>query len=364
MVVLSLAALALAGPAPLEELPRGASPLPEVGVQVHAGWTTYSDEDRIQIVDKLAAAGVDWIRIDIPWCSLEPKERGEIDRWYVKDLDQAVDAARARNMRVLMTLWCTPAWATDTRGPDHVTQAALPERFSDYGRIAEWASRHWAGRVAAWQMWNEPDVSGFFAGSPKSYVALLRSGYRGIKAGDPSGQVVLGGPVPNDVEWLRAIYKLGAAPYFDILATHPYSIPLDRPPAMDDGTGAGIPAVAEVRALMKRFDDEDKPIWFTEFGWSTHENETTTSKWERGVSRAEQAEFLTQAVRYMACRRPYVEAAFIYTDRDRALPPDPDPWTRHVSQFGLLEYDLDPKPSYDALASLLTGAPVDLCAEL
>ena len=364
LVVASLATLTLVNPSLLEDAPRVISPLPEVGVQFHAGWTTYSDADRAEVVEKLALAGVDWVRIDVGWCSIEPERKGEIAQWYVDDLDASVDLARSHGMEVLMTLWCTPRWASSVRGSDYEVRAAPPADLENYRDIAEWTAEHWAGRVSGWEIWNEPDLPAFFGGNARGYVELLKAGYAGIRAGDPSADVVLGGPVPNDVNWLRTLYKNGAAPFFDVLATHPYSVPLNEPPEMDDGTMAGLPSVDAVKRLMEKYGDGGKPIWFTEFGWSTHDNDGDESKWQLGVTPEQQADYIVRALRYIACERPYVEKAFIYVERDRPLPAKPDPHSEHVSNFGLLDTELNPKPSYTALAELLTSTPVDVCSGL
>jgi hypothetical protein len=79
-----------------------------------------------------------------------------------------------------------------------------------------------------------------------------------------------------------------------------------------------------------------KPIWFTEFGWSTAD-----------VTRPQQAHYLVRAIRYTARRLPYVKHMFWYTDRDRT---DSTPFE---NGFGLLQADLRPKPAYFALASEL-----------
>ena len=361
MVLCSLAALTLAGPRLLEDSPSLSEPFPDVGVQFHAGWTTYSDEQRIEVLDRLAAAGVDSVRIDVGWCSIEPEARGEVAQWYVDNLDGAVDGARERGMDVLMTLWCTPGWASSVQGAEYETRAAPPADLDEFRRIAEWAADHWAGRVEGWEIWNEPDLPAFFGGDATRYVDLLEVGYQGIKSGDPDALVVLGAPVPNDVEWLSAIYKAGGADYFDVMATHPYSVPLNRPPEMDDGTFAGLPSVDAVKRLMKRYGDEDKPIWFTEFGWSTHDNDGDETKHQKGVTEEEQADYIARALRYIACERPYVERAYIYAERDRELPAEYGPHTEHVARFGILDENLEPKPSYYALATTLMR-PGDLCA--
>jgi hypothetical protein len=81
---------------------------------------------------------------------------------------------------------------------------------------------------------------------------------------------------------------------------------------------------------------DDKPVWFTEFGWST-----------ATVGRRLQAEYLVRAVRYTRRRLPFVTHMFWYTDRDRT---DSTPFE---NGFGLLDADLRPKPDYFALAELL-----------
>ena len=49
--------------------------------------------------------------------------------------------------------------------------------------------------IKAWQAWNEPNITAWWRPGVNSseYTALLGHAYRGLKAGDPAAEVVLGG---------------------------------------------------------------------------------------------------------------------------------------------------------------------------
>lgn len=90
------AAAAIVTFAMLVGVPLQAHAEPSVGVQFHATWTNYTDSERIAVLDKLAAAGVQWVRIDLGWGSFEGGAKGKLDQWYSQVSDQAIDAANAR----------------------------------------------------------------------------------------------------------------------------------------------------------------------------------------------------------------------------------------------------------------------------
>jgi len=260
--------------------------------------------------------------------------------------DRCVNLARSRGMDVLATLLWTPGWANGERD-----QTTPPARARDYAWIARWVARHFRGRVAAWEVWNEPNDRSFWRGNARRYVRLLRAAYPAIKAGDPGAAVVFGGVVHNDGRWLAAAYAAGAKGSFDVMATHPYQGVGDAAPeTADDGNDwwlmTHVPAVHE---LMARHGDGRKPIWFTEFGWSVHENAPGTAPWRRGVTPEVQAAYLVRAIALVRSRYPYVERAFWYKDAARAGEDDVQ------AGYGLLRADLGPRPAYWALKALLIG---------
>ncbi len=347
-LLVAVAALLAAGlspkvPARAQLLPPNGPP--QFGTNFHAGWTDYTNQQRLVVLDKMAAAGVDWVRIDIGWSSFEEHCRGCYSDWYIDILDFTIDAARARGINVLGMLWRTPGWANGGAGV-----YAPPTNPLDYTLAARWAAEHFRGRVAAWEVWNEPNEDYFWTGTAEDYARLVQVAYPGFKAGDPLAKVVLGGPAYNDTGWLADLYDLGIQGSFDIMSTHPYQAPADLPPEAPDTGGNNIWLLSHVRAvrdLMASHGDGHKDIWFTEFGWSSHGNPAGLPPWDQGVTEAQQGDYLVRTMEYVADHHPYVTNLFWYNERNRQT------GDLHLDNYGLLTRNLAPKPVYDALKAYL-----------
>jgi hypothetical protein len=318
-----------------------------VGAHFHCNQTQYSNADRMAVLDKLKAGGVSWVRIDTAWDGIEDAAKGARNGWYIEMVDFCVDEARKRGLNVLIMLWLTPAWANG--GQSNKMPPANPQDYADFAR---WAASHWRGRVAAWEVWNEPDPwQQFWQGTTEQYVALLKAAYPAFKAGDPNARVVLGGASSNDDEWIAKLYALGAKGAFDVVATHPYQGVADAPPEHPgDGNRWWFAHLPAVREVMVDNGDGGKPIWFTEFGWSAHANRPGTPNWQRGVTPEQQADYAVRAIRYTRAHYPYVPVMFWYKDRASPLGSDP-----YYEGYGLLNSDLSERPVYRALKRELTA---------
>ena len=313
---------------------------PCVGVQFHAMWSDYDDAERIEVLDKLAAAGIEWIRMDFGWSSVEPRP-GAWATWYLERADLVVDAARARGIKVLMSLGRTPSWANGGRDVN-----VPPTDFTNYAAAARYLAGHFRGRVSAWGVYNEPNIStgAFWTGTAADYARLLQISYDSFKIGDPAAKVVAGHVVYSDDGWIRQMYRAGAADHFDVLATHPYQGVSNEPPAApDNGTKWRMTHTPAVRDVMCEFGDCDKELWFTEFGWSAHRSPPNAPNWKRGVSEAEQAAYLVETIEQVRRRYPYVTNVFWYRERNGATG-DPQ-----LDNYGLMRRDLTPKPAYRSL---------------
>jgi polysaccharide biosynthesis protein PslG len=199
-------------------------------------------------------------------------------------------------------------------------------------------------------VWNEPDPhQSFWQGSVAQYVALLKAAYPALKAGDPAATVVLGGPSSNDHVWVRDVYAAGAKGSFDALATHPYQGIADQPPeAPTDGNRWWFTNLPAVRKVMSDYGD-DRPIWFTEMGWSAHANWSGVQNWQRGVTDAQQGDFLVRSIQYTQANYSYVPVMFWYKERK-----DPAGTNVHLEGYALLNGDLSERPVYGALKAFLT----------
>lgn len=317
---------------------------PAFGVQFHAMWSDYTDVQRGKALDALRHSGATWVRIDVSWAMLQPKARGQFSNWGVSFVDRVISMTRARGLKPLVTLWLTPAWANSGRG-----ERVLPTDVADYAAVAEWAAARWAGRVAAWEVWNEPNLEDFMVGAdPVAYTRLLRAAYPAFHRGDPSTRVVAGAVVYNDDPWISRMYAAGLHGYFDVLSTHPYQAVADEAPDLaDNGKIWRMRHVTAVRRLMVEHGDGGKPIWFTEFGWSSHANPRGVKNYQRGVTERQQADYLVRTLRMVAADMPFVTNVFWYNERNRVGS------SIQNDNYGLMRHDLTPKPALVAVASYL-----------
>jgi arabinogalactan endo-1,4-beta-galactosidase len=326
-----------------------------IGAQFHCGWSGsfYTDGERQAVLDKLKAAGISWVRIDVAWSGVESSGKGARSAGYLQTIDRCVDLSRERGLNVLIMFWHTPSWANGGRGAH-----APPTNVGDYEDMAKWMAARYKGRVQAWQIWNEPNSTTFWTGTTTEYVNLLKAGYRGFKAGDAGGTVVLGGPSFNDDAWIRDVYSRGAKDSFDVVSTHPYQGFGDAAPeSADDGNKWWFTHTPAVRKVMTDYGDADAQIWFTEFGWSAHDNATIPSdhNWARGVTEAVQADYAVRAIQYARKNWPYVGPMFWY--KERSWTPASSGWfDLHLEGYGLLRADRSERPVYGSLRKLLTGS--------
>jgi polysaccharide biosynthesis protein PslG len=200
------------------------------------------------------------------------------------------------------------------------------------------AARYAPRGVEAFEIWNEPDTSRFWNPPDASkYAALLRTAYTAIKAEAPHIKVVTGGTSGNDYAFWSRAYAAGIAGYFDVMGLHPYTGRTTPDYVYYDGSGRiaewAFVGYREIRRLMLAHGD-DKPIWFTEFGWSSAQDGGWAS-----VGAANQAAYLTRAFAIMR-QDPYVGVAYWYIARDGTWEID--------ATFGLLSTNFDAKPSYAA----------------
>jgi polysaccharide biosynthesis protein PslG len=293
----------------------------------------------------ISDVGAGWVRLEFRWNEAEPASKGSYDASIIASYDRAIDTARAAGAKVLVFVNGAPRWASGSHN-----RMMKPQNPADYADFMRFVAARYAGRVSAWEVWNEQNTTRFWPSgpNPSEYVPLLKAGYSAVKSVDPQALVVFGGLCQNDYSYVEGAYAAGAKGYFDVMALHPYPGPNPPEVVWHDGGRIGPMAFTgfrEVRSSMLARGDE-KPIWLTEFGWST----TTTEAW--GVTQAQQADYLTRAYKLLESY-PYVAAAYWYNLRNNHWNDDADTWE---TQLGLMRTDFSHKPSYDAFKNYQPGA--------
>lgn len=106
-----------------------------------------------------------------------------------------------------------------------------PRDYGQWERLVEALTRHWTERygrqeVASWyfEVWNEPNLDGFWAGTQDEYFRLYAHAARAVKRVDPSYRV--GGPATAGAAWIPEMIAhadKNKVP-LDFVSTHSYGV--------------------------------------------------------------------------------------------------------------------------------------------
>ena len=110
------------------------------------------------------------------------------------------------------------------------------------------------GRVKYWEIINEPNLRM----KPEKYIEYLTLASRIIHEVDPQAKVMGPATVNLSLDWIEQFYKLGGGKLIDIFSVHDY-----------EGHETMDPIhwrwkFGELRKIMAKYGDGDKPIWQTE----------------------------------------------------------------------------------------------------
>jgi hypothetical protein len=124
--------------------------------------------------------------------------------------------------------------------------------------------------VLSYEIYNEENDSFWREGQRYRYQETLRQGALAMRAANPNAQVVLGGFVFPDYDWLLPIVENGFSGYYDITPFHAY------PETWEDST---VETYLDVQyhdyfVPLNNKQGGHKPIWINEMGFATTPGET------------------------------------------------------------------------------------------
>jgi hypothetical protein len=325
----------------------------------------YDPVARSNVIGDVKQAGFNWITEQIEWDAVETAP-GNYDWTY---LDPIVNEGNAAGLNILLSFEHAPVfYRTDTSG-------MMPGDPSTYGAFLAAVASRYAGKVQAYELWNEENLdreAGTGNVDPSTYLPLLESGYTSIKASDPNALVVLGAPSPttsdipgsviDDTTYLTDLYAINngeVAGYFDILSAHPsgFSNPPDCTPDTPwcslsgawntDDSFFAFTRASEYHDIMVANGDANKQIWFTEFGYCSNPTPPPGYEYCRYLTEDQQAQFLQSAYE-MARNTPYVGAMFQWNlNFQMSVGQDDEKWG-----FGIVGADYQGRPAYGRLLGM------------
>jgi PKD repeat protein len=301
-----------------------------------------SDAEVEEAARLISEAGIDAVRLDLSWSAVQPENEDEYD-W--KDYDYLVGVGEKYGFDLLPIIDYSTTWAATGATQDERGQAHVPPVPEKYAWFAYKAADRYKDDIPAWEVWNEPNHSGFWYPEPDPalYAEVLSNAYLAIKYADPRAPVVLGGlasagngTMPPE-QFLQGVYDAGGGDSFDAVGRHPYASGL-----LDVYTVNR--QLEDLRTVMLDNGDGDKPVWLTEFGNSAVPFAAVTDQ--------TQATWLVQSLDEFGSL-DYVPVVFWYNFREKGTDPN-----AYEHNFGLVESDWTIKPAYEAYADYIADEPL------
>lgn len=228
----------------------------------------------------------------VAWPNLEPN-KGE---WHFEVLDKYVSLAKKHHVEVLLPLGLSPVW-TSARPAEPSAYAsgfaAEPKNIEDWRNYVRTVATRYKGQIRYYEIWNEPNLPGFYSGTVEQMLTLSREAYMVLKEVDPSITVIspsaTGGN--NGPSWLEEYLQKGGGAYADVIGYHFYVVPYP-PEAM-------VSLIRKVQQKMKKYGVSNKPLWNTEAGWAIANSKTEVNPKQVGFSKNMKVLTKDEAVAYV-----------------------------------------------------------------
>lgn len=285
---------------------------------------------------------LDWVRLmsfshvkqTFAWSDLEAQP----GKWDWTQADRILHEVERRRLSLIVRLGMAPGWARPAG--QQAAHDAPPADLALWRAYCAAVANRYRGQIAAYQIWNEPNLSREWGGQPPdaaAYVGLLAACSEEIRAVDPAAILISAGLAPTgnyderarpDDIYLDHMYRNGFQHHVDLVGVH---APGYAPPEIgpDDEAASQrwftFRRVEDLRKIMLNYNDEARQMAIMEFGYTT-EQLNPEYRWF-AVTEAEQADMLQRAYQYAVNNwRPWVGLmTLIYL-------PDPS-WGRENEEY-------------------------------
>lgn len=254
----------------------------QIGVQVYL-----HRADLNPILNHVSGLGAGWVKVQVSWKVYQPQPDA-YDDWRFRELDHLVSGAAGRDLNVLLSVAKAPEWSRTTTEMD-----GPPQDFALFGQFMQYLANRYQGNVAAYELWNEPNLQREWNGMPLdagAFTRLVAEGAAGVRAVDGQARVISGAPATtgvndgvvaiDDRRYLRAMLAAGMGDIVDGLGAHPYG--WANPPGASVFDGQPVApthndhpsfffgdTLRQYRAILEESGYAGLPLWLTEFGWGS-----------------------------------------------------------------------------------------------
>lgn len=354
------------GPSPTPPIPTALAPdavtdpaFPSLTYGIHA-FLWWNETMRTLDLDNVRLLDFSHVKQQFSWANVQP----EPDHWIWDQADSVVEEVNYRGLELVARLDGPPDWALVAVPGDDPT--VPPIDLDAWGAYCGALVERYRGRIAGYQVWNEPNLRREWVNYPPNavaYVTLLRTCADAIYAVDPDAVIISAGLAPTgtylpdaipDMDYLRQMYVAGAADAFDVLGLHApgFGNPPEMSPAEAEAAGylrwMTFRHVEDMRAIMVEQGDAHKQVALLEVGWTTDPIHPDYA-WH-AVDEETQADYLVRAYQYAGENwRPWVGlmTTIYIADIDWSEDDEEYWWAINVAGYG---WDWQARPAFFELS--------------
>lgn len=247
--------------------------------------------------------GVDWIRLEVRWDWYQPTAT-QYDSSYI---DRVMALAGEHRQRILFLFNHPPRWSLSS-------PALFPARAA---AALQWLVRRHGARISAYEVFNEPNISGYgwesggqsVNDSATLYARTLAAAGSAIRELDQRAFVIAGGlsPQGDPEKYLRLIVRQTPPNCYDGVAGHPYGF-----------NGRFAEVRRNVATVLEQESRPPKPLWLTEYGGTDNDHRA-------------------MLLESLATDRMHSPITIWFTEKDIG---------RYTDTYGLMTRDGQPKSDY------------------
>jgi polysaccharide biosynthesis protein PslG len=298
--------------------------LPQFGVGTHQGRNP--DGVNLRLASEIQAKIV---RIDVSWAGLE--QNGQFD---FAPFETLINGLRGSGKSIILVLaYGHPDYSDGRAANGFPLPPNKTEQIAAYGHYAQAVARRFHGPDIVYEIWNEPNLDLYWppVSDAAAYGELLAEATRLIREVEPNATILPAGLANenNPALFLHSLAMAGALDHVDGLNFHPYRF---------EGPENSLYDISEIESAAT--EHADRPLWITEWGYS----ESWLAK--RGQDpRRRQAILIARLMLTAALAK--AKAVLIYDLID-----DGQDASNPEANFGLYDYDFQPKPAAAAFRTL------------
>ncbi len=310
----------------------GARPVPGTNISPFGCQIVWPHDVNLEkFINRMNEAGIQWGRSDMFWWGLIESAKG-VYRFDRSDYPGYANYNSENEIKMLRDKGIEPFSILGYGNPlyDNSQGPSTDEGRTAFGNYCYACAMHFKNEVTYWEVWNEPNTDLFWGKTPNAsdYTKLVKEASKRIKEANPEAKVAGGVTAGMDLNFLNSCFQNGLLESVDIITVHPYRG--TKPESVNT-------EFQTLRNSIKQYTAKDIKIWTGEWGYNTYAHKLSEKSQAKALARMMMNNF-SQGI----------EVSIWFSIH--AFPESSG--TINDPEWGLLDYNLNPRPSFYAMQTL------------